>query len=112
VEQGAAAHDPQLDSTLKEAQSALKKIVDGADGNPEQGAGLSNAYKDLASALRAVESGDRATPAQAVAVYQQSSQQIKRRIREWNDFREKQLPQINERLNRANVAPITVGGSE
>src|SRR5438270_2245934 len=62
VEQGAAAHDPQLDSTLKEAQSALKKIVDGADGNPEQGAGLSNAYKDLASALRAVESGDRATP--------------------------------------------------
>jgi hypothetical protein len=112
VEQGVAAHDPQLDSTLKEAQSALKKIVDGADGNPEQEPGLSNAYKDLASALRAVESGDRATPAQAVAVYQQSSQQIKHCMREWNDFREKQLPQINARLRRANVAPITVGGSE
>jgi hypothetical protein len=35
--------------------------------------GCPDAYKDLASALRVVEGGDRSVPSQAVAVYKESS---------------------------------------
>jgi photosystem II stability/assembly factor-like uncharacterized protein len=109
---GSAARDAQLNATLTSAQSTLSKIADGKDRNADQGPGLADAYKNLASALRVVESGDRETPAQAIAVYQQSSKQIKECIGEWTDFKEKQLPQINERLRSANLPAITPRESE
>ena len=42
----------------------------------------------LASALRVVESGDRAVPSQAIAVYKESSQHAKARIAEWTRFKQ------------------------
>ena len=109
---GSAARDPQLNARLTAAQASLSNIADGKGRSLDQGPGLSDAYKDLASALRVVESGDRETPAQAVAVYQQSSQQIKECIREWINFKEKELPQINEHLRSAHQPLITPGESE
>jgi hypothetical protein len=106
------APDAQLNATLTAAEAAVSKIADGKGRSLDQGQGLSDAYKDLASALRVVESGDRETPAQAVAVYQQSSQQIKECLREWIDFKEKELPQINEHLRSAHQPLITPGESE
>ena len=47
------------------------------------GPGLQDAYTGLVSALRVVESGDRAVPSQAIAVYQESSRQVKARVAEW-----------------------------
>jgi hypothetical protein len=70
----------------------------------DQGPGLAAAYKNLASALRVVESGDRETPAQAIAVYEQSSRNIQQYLREWNDFQSKQLPELNQRLHGASQA--------
>jgi hypothetical protein len=91
---------------LTAAQATVSKIAEGKGRTADEGPGLADAYKDLASALRVVESGDRETPAQAIAVEQQSSKQIQQCLREWTDFKEKDLPQLNERLRKANLLPI------
>jgi photosystem II stability/assembly factor-like uncharacterized protein len=102
--QGAGARDRQLAATLTSAQATLNRIVAGTDRMADQRPGLAAAYKNLASALRVVESGDRETPAQAIAVYEQSSRNIQQYLREWNDFQSKQLPELNQRLHGASQA--------
>ncbi|MGB9073935.1 MAG: hypothetical protein WCC22_14950 [Terriglobales bacterium] len=102
---------PELKSALAEAQSEIATILT-RNNDPERTAGLQDAYKDLASALRVVERGERAVPSQAIAVYEQSSQQIKVRIGEWATFKQTRLPQLNQRLRETNLAPIMIGEIE
>jgi photosystem II stability/assembly factor-like uncharacterized protein len=98
----------ELKSALADARSRLDKIL-AANGNPpENPLGLLDAYKNLASALRVVEGGDRPVPAQAIAVYEESSRQIKACIREWTAFKEKELPPLNQQLRQASLALIAV----
>jgi hypothetical protein len=78
----------------------------------DEGPGLQDAYTGLASALRVVESGDRAVPAQAIAVYKESSQQVKARIAEWDRFKQTRLVQLNQQLRDANFAPIAIAEIE
>ena len=66
----------------------------------------------MASALRAVESGDRAVPSQAIAVYKESSQQLKARIAEWTSFKQVKLPPLNQKLREGNLAPISISEIE
>jgi photosystem II stability/assembly factor-like uncharacterized protein len=112
AQQGPAAQDPQLKSAVLAAQSDVSKIFTTKERSPEQGPGLMDAYKDLASSLRVVESGDRGVPAQAIAVYQLSSQQVRACVREWTEYKQVKLPQLNQQLRRANLAPITIGEIE
>jgi photosystem II stability/assembly factor-like uncharacterized protein len=112
AEQKPAAQNAQFKSALTEARTGLGKILATKDRAPEQGAGLIDAYKDLASALRVVESGDRAAPSQAIGVYEQSSEQIKARMREWAEFKQTRLPELNQQLGRANLSPIAIGDDE
>jgi hypothetical protein len=81
-------------------------MLRGGSGSQEQG--LQGAYSDLTSALRVVESGDRTTPSQAIAVYDQASQQIKARMSEWTTFKQTRLPELNRQLRQANLTPIAV----
>jgi hypothetical protein len=55
-----------------------------------------------------VESGDRAVPAQAIALYKESSPQAIARIAEWVRFKQTQLAQLNQQLRAANFAPIAI----
>jgi photosystem II stability/assembly factor-like uncharacterized protein len=103
-----AAQNPELKSALREAQSSLGKILTNKEPPQEQGQGLAGAYKDLASALRVVEGGDRAVPSQAIALYMESSQQIKERISEWASFKQTKLPELNQQLRNANLTPIAI----
>jgi photosystem II stability/assembly factor-like uncharacterized protein len=98
---------PELKSALAEAQSEIAKILTKQHGDPEPTAGLQDAYKDLASVLRVVERGDRAAPSQAIAVYKQSSQQVKVCLGEWLTFKQTRLPQLNQRLRETHFGPIT-----
>jgi hypothetical protein len=107
-----ATQDTEFKSALREAQSSLSKILTNKNRAPEQGRGLMDAYKDLASVLRVVEGGDRQTPAQATAVYEESSQQIRTSIRQWAAFKEMELPQLNQKLRQTNLAPIAIGEVE
>jgi hypothetical protein len=74
--------------------------------------GLQEAYTGLASALQVAEGGDRAVPSQAIAVYEESSQRVKARIVEWTAFKQTRLPQLNQKLREANLAPIAIAEIE
>jgi photosystem II stability/assembly factor-like uncharacterized protein len=104
--------NPELKSALAEIQSGMTKILTRKDNDPERTAGLQEAYKDLASALRVVESGDRAVPSQAIAVYQESSQQLKACLGEWATFKQTKLPPLNQQLRERSLSPIAISEIE
>jgi hypothetical protein len=51
-------------------------------------------------------------PAQAIAVYTESSQQVKARIAEWDRFKQTRLAQLNQQLREAKLAPIAISEIE
>jgi photosystem II stability/assembly factor-like uncharacterized protein len=108
LQQKLGAQSAQIKSPLAEAQTAIDKILTNKERTAAEGPGLQDAYAALASALRVVENGDRAVPSQAVAVYQESSQQVKARSAEWARFKQTQLTQLNQKLREGKVAPVTV----
>jgi hypothetical protein len=105
-QQKLGAQSAQLNSALAEAQSGIGKILTNKQHAAEESPGLQDAYTGLASALRVVEGGDRAVPSQAIAVYKESSEQVKVRIAEWARFKQTRLPQLNQQLREASFAPI------
>ncbi len=110
-QQKSGAKSAQLKTALGEAQSEIAKILANKE-HAAGGPGLQDAYTSLASALRVVENGDRAVPSQAIAVYRESSQQVKARIAEWAGFKKTKLAQLNQQLREANFAPIAISEIE
>jgi photosystem II stability/assembly factor-like uncharacterized protein len=106
VDESTAQNSP-VKSALADAQSALARIVMNK-GSEQDGSGLQESYTGLVSALRVVESGDRAVPSQAIAAYEQMSPQVKARLAEWTRFKEMNLPQLNQKLHEARLDPIVV----
>jgi hypothetical protein len=106
------AQNAQIKSALSDAQSALARIVMNKENLAEEGPGLQDAYAGLVSALRVVESGDRAVPSQAIAVYKESSQQVKARIAEWTRFKQTNLVQLNKKLREADLSPVAMSEVE
>jgi len=106
------SQNAQLKSALTDTQSAIGKIVMNKERRAEEGPGLQDVYNAMVSALRVVESGDRAVPSQAIAVYKESSQQAKARLAEWTRFKQTRLAQLNQRLREANFAPVAIAEIE
>ena len=106
------AQTAQLKSALADAQSAIGKILKNRERGATDGPGLQDAYTGLASALRVVESGDRAIPSQAISVFNESSPQIKARIAEWTQFKQVKLASLNRQLQDAGLTPIAIGEIE
>jgi photosystem II stability/assembly factor-like uncharacterized protein len=106
------AQSSELKSALTEAGSAIGKILTNKEHAADESPGLQDAYAGLASALRVVESGDRAVPSQAIAVYKESSPQVKARVAEWARFKQTRLAQLNQQLREANFAPIVIAEIE
>ncbi len=106
------AQPTQLQSAISKAQTDIGQILakKGAAGTAT--GGLQNAYTGLASALQVAESGDREVPSQAVAVYQESSPQVKAAIAEWTAYKQTQLPELNRRLHEANLSSIAIAEIE
>jgi photosystem II stability/assembly factor-like uncharacterized protein len=104
--------NPELKSALAEIQSRMSEIITRKDSDPQASAGLQEAYQDLASALRVVERGDRAVPSQAVAVYRESSLQVKKCIEEWATFKQTRLALLNQQLREKNLLPIAISQIE
>jgi len=100
-----------LSERIEQVQDAIKKIVNGTGGSGGN-LGLQSASGGLASALRVVESGNRAVPEQAVAVFEESDRAAKLRIDEWNNLEVTLLVQLNDELKQANEIPIPIGGVE
>jgi photosystem II stability/assembly factor-like uncharacterized protein len=104
--------DSAIKSALVDAQTEISKIEAKPGAGPGQTTGLQDAFADIASALRVVESGDRAVPSQAIAVYDESNQRVKAAIAQWNEFKTTKLPRLNQKLAGANLAPIGVSEIE
>jgi photosystem II stability/assembly factor-like uncharacterized protein len=102
----------ELKTALAQADSSLTEIVTTRGDAHEPKPGLQEAYRDLASALRVVEGGDRPVPSQAIEVYKQASGHIQAHLAEWTTFTQSKLPAINQQLRQANLAPITIAGIE
>ncbi len=98
----------RLKAALTAAESAIGTMLTNKGATSGSGPGLQEAYSDLASALRVAESGDRAVPSQAIALYQQASQQGKARKEEWARFKQTNLPRLNDGLRQAHLAAITL----
>ena len=109
-ERASTEQNAALKSTLAEAQSGLSKLL--RNREDQQKLGIEDAYKNLASALRVVEGGDRAVPSQAIAVYKESSEQISARMSEWTAFKQRKLPELNEQLRQSNLTPIAIADME
>jgi hypothetical protein len=109
-QQKSETQDVHLKSAVEKAQAALVKILTSKENDGGGTAGLTDANMALASALRVVESGDREVPAQAIAVFQEASLQVKTRIAEWTQFKQTILSPLNEQLRKSNLAPIAIGG--
>jgi photosystem II stability/assembly factor-like uncharacterized protein len=107
-QQRSGAQDAQLKPALKQAQADIEKIL--KDGG--ESAGLRDAFAGLAAALRVVESGDRAVPSQAIAVYKETSEQVKARIAEWSLFKKTRLTQLNQQLRDTNFTPVAIAEIE
>ncbi|HEV3513727.1 MAG TPA: hypothetical protein VGS05_18620 [Candidatus Sulfotelmatobacter sp.] len=110
-EQKLGQTNSEIKSALADARTEISKI-EANPGEVGQASGLRDAFADMASALRVVESGDRAMPSQAIAVYNQSSQRVKIAIGEWGEFKTTKLPRLNQKLSEANVAPIAISEIE
>ncbi len=111
IQEKPGAQNAKLKPALAEVQSDIEKILRNTE-HPTEDPGLKDAYTALTSALRVVESGDRAVPSQAIAVYQESSAHVKTRLAEWTRFKETRLAQLNQLLREANLAPIAIADIE
>jgi uncharacterized phage infection (PIP) family protein YhgE len=112
IQQKLPSQNAELKSALTEAEAAIGKILTNKEHAADESPGLQDAYAGLASALRVVEGGDRAVPSQAIAVYEESSPQVKAHIAEWTRFKQTRLEPINQRLREANFAPIAIAEVE
>jgi hypothetical protein len=103
---------PEVKLALADVQSGIAEILKKKDANSVLSAGLQEAYQNLVSALRVVERGERATPAQAIALHKESSQQAKISIEEWTTFQQMKLAPLNQRLHQTGISPITISEIE
>ncbi|HWY54766.1 MAG TPA: hypothetical protein VNZ03_09900 [Terriglobales bacterium] len=109
LEQMLGGGHADLKSAVSQLESEIQKVSVGSEDPSNKVVGLENASKGLTSALAVIESGDRAVPSQAIALYEESSQALKLRIADWNHVKTNWLPQLNQHLRQGNIAPIVIG---
>jgi photosystem II stability/assembly factor-like uncharacterized protein len=112
AEQKLGEDNAALKSALATAQSEVGRILASKGTAADSASGLQDAYVGITSALRAVESGDRAVPAQAVALYEESRQQLKARIADWTAYKHAKLPALNQMLRDGKLDPIAISAIE
>jgi hypothetical protein len=112
IEQMVDEKHEALKPALADAQLEIAKIRSNKQITPQKPGGLQDGYIELTAALRVVKGGDRAVPSQAIAVYQESSQQVKEGIVQWTAFKQSKLPQLNQELREGNLAPIAISEIE
>jgi hypothetical protein len=111
IEEKFGEQNSVLKSMVADARREISEILTKKEPSGQAG-GLRVAFTNLASALRVVESGDRAVPSQAIAVYKESSEGVKAGTAAWTLFKQTKLPQLNQKLTEARLAPIAISEIE
>jgi hypothetical protein len=102
-----AGDHADLKTAVSQLETEILRIRTGGRDSTNA-VGMERASTGLASALAVVESGDRAVPSQAIALYHESSQAMKLRIADWNHVKTNWLPQLNQHLRQRNMTPIAI----
>ncbi len=98
---------PGLLAQITAVESAMKAIRSGMPGPPGTISGLASASSALASALRVVESGDRAAPSQALEVYRLAEKAAKASLSEWQKLQPGALGQLNRSLRSQGLPTVS-----
>ena len=99
----------ELLSSVTQVQGAIQAILKGNGENYGNGMGLEQAVQGVAGALKVVESSDREVPSQAVELFHECEQIVKLRMGDWQRMKTTRLPQLNDQLKQANMAPLVIG---
>lgn len=111
--QGSGPREPEVQAELAKAQRRLREVTAGIEsGDTGSAMGLSATSSGLGAVLRVIESGHRAVPASSVEAYDTLKGAADRRTAEWAEFKTKELPALNQRLQHAGQKPIQVGAIE
>jgi hypothetical protein len=100
---------PDLSSAQARARDQINHILNDAGSPSPGGMGLEVASRNMASALRVVESGDRMAPSQALAVYDEAHRAAKSKIDEWQRVKASTLAELNSSLKGLSEEPISLG---
>jgi hypothetical protein len=100
----------ELKARLAAVEGSLNQVLAGDKAN--HALGLEGANGALAAALRAVESSDRAIPAQTEELYQQAKAAAESKTVEWRRLKSGDLPQLNRELQQAGIAPVNISEIE
>jgi photosystem II stability/assembly factor-like uncharacterized protein len=105
-----ADHEPdhQADKTEADAhgRAAVHDVPSDLSRIPPVGLEASTA--GLGTALAVVESGDRQPPSQAITIYHQMATASTAAIKRWNHYKQVTLPELNQTLQKAGVAPLEI----
>ncbi|HET6177303.1 MAG TPA: hypothetical protein VFE61_10240 [Candidatus Sulfotelmatobacter sp.] len=102
---------PELKARAEDVTAKIKAILSG-DAEKTNEMGLETASAGLGGALRVVESGDRAVPAQALEVYKLASTAMSKRVDEWKHLKAGRLAQLNEEFGKAGLEPISASATK
>jgi hypothetical protein len=105
-----AEANPGLKVRLTAVENSLNQLLVGDKANHVLG--LESANTGLGAALRAVESGDRAIPAQTVELFQQAKAAAESKAAEWRKLKSGELAQLNRELQQAGIAPVNISEIE
>jgi hypothetical protein len=105
----ATAGNGDITSHAKELAAQIDTLV---GGTGETLLGLGAANQELTSALRVAESSERATPAQALAVYDQARTASSERIIQWAALKKGPIDTLNQQLKAQGLAPIAIAEIE
>ena len=107
-----AKSSTDLTRAVQSALVKLQRIRGGEADEANSRPGLAEANSGLSVALRMVESGHRAAPAQAMEIFDEMSAAAKEGIASWERFKTTDLRDLNAALARANRAPIQIAAIE
>jgi photosystem II stability/assembly factor-like uncharacterized protein len=97
---------PELMAQLAAVESQMNAIKSGTPGPSGTISGLQSASSALASSLRAVESGDRETPSQALEVYRLADEAAKSSLSDWQKLQSGALAELNRWLQSKGLPTI------
>ncbi len=101
VGQKLGAQQTELKAEITEVEDATKTILTGNGLRWGDGMGLELASSGITGALRAVESGDRTVPAQAMAVFEEADRAAKTRMEEWTRLKTTRVRPLSDQLKQA-----------
>ena len=106
------AQPDAIKSNVSQLKSEMAGIMKGRSGPSGKAMGLEDANSAVAAALRVVENSDREVPSQALVVFEESDQAMKRAVEEWDKLKATRLAQLNDQLKHRNLPPIPIAEIE